>query len=787
MTEPSDPAHPLLAPIARAPWRRTHGFGWVALIAVLAMKFVVCRSHDPDCATAAQASSNAVTVVVCEREYTRTGDPATGGRLADAYLRAGNREVAVAIADGLLVTTARAPALRVLGRAALAEHHPEAGMAEFKRALDVDRANANHEGIARDQQAISSVLIERYQHAQALRALDEAISEAHLAGNDVLEGYCHLSAAHVLFQAGSFEVSELEIGHAEEHFQTGHLHERMLIEYEHGNLSQERARNPLDDGLPREEEIRHFRLMKKYAEELQDPPYVLSAELNLAYSVAHAGRPDEANEYLVAADQLDRSNMLQVERNQRRAQIAFGRGDLAGAKQLYDALYELINKDATHDDHDDRYDICVMSTRVAIASHDLARAELWAMRGIEEVEHALDEQTSVEYRGWTQSTHREPYELLFEIRALQHRNVETLEVFDQWQGRTLFDALSRPTLSPKLDLRGVAAQIESLTSWLPATAHVPLLQPSTEHLAPATIQSTDLLVLVAADHAVWRVTALDGQIDVVRLGSIESFRQPFLDFRTNPTATRLAEQLGRQLVPEAMFRTTPRPLRVMLDGPLMSLPIVALRHAGQPLIAFRPVIYAPRLSELACAPPRPAPQRATVIADANDNLKATHEYASKLARTLHTAEAFFGTDATTAVLFGATQSDLLHIAVHGDTDTIGDFLQLADRKLYTLEILSHHIAPPLVVLSACTSAISSKSELAGSLAMAFLAGGSTQVVATLRPVSDRGARDVMSKFYDLGGDRDPVRALDKAQAELARGDNVDWPNFAVFGRDLCTH
>jgi hypothetical protein len=88
-------------------------------------------------------------------------------------------------------------------------------------------------------------------------------------------------------------------------------------------------------------------------------------------------------------------------------------------------------------------------------------------------------------------------------------------------------------------------------------------------------------------------------------------------------------------------------------------------------------------------------------------------------------------------------------------------------------------------VSASDPARSTDPELAGSLATAFLAGGSSHVVTTLRPVSAPAARELADRFYAAGGARDPVRALARVQAELAATDDRHWPSLAVFGAAAC--
>ena len=58
-------------------------------------------------------------------------------------------------------------------------------------------------------------------------------------------------------------------------------------------------------------------------------------------------------------------------------------------------------------------------------------------------------------------------------------------------------------------------------------------------------------------------------------------------------------------------------------------------------------------------------------------------------------------------------------------------------------------------------------------------------MAPLRPLSDAGARELMTRFYRAGGAADAVHVLAALQAQLAGAGDTDWPDLAVFGRDLC--
>jgi CHAT domain-containing protein len=176
---------------------------------------------------------------------------------------------------------------------------------------------------------------------------------------------------------------------------------------------------------------------------------------------------------------------------------------------------------------------------------------------------------------------------------------------------------------------------------------------------------------------------------------------------------------------------------------------------------------------------------ATVLADADGNLPGAQSEAEMIARFLKTT-AHVGATATSAALFAAKSDAVLHVSVHVDFDTHGRVLRLHDRPVSALEISAKRLGPPLVVLAACGTARSDDPELAGSLSTAFLASGSSHVIATLRPVTDRGPVEVMRRFYEGGGVADPVRTLARVQAELADTSNKDWPSFAVFGKAVCT-
>lgn len=152
-----------------------------------------------------------------------------------------------------------------------------------------------------------------------------------------------------------------------------------------------------------------------------------------------------------------------------------------------------------------------------------------------------------------------------------------------------------------------------------------------------------------------------------------------------------------------------------------------------------------------------------------------------LARSLR-GKAFVGRDATVEQLEASRRVELLHLAVHGELDPTGARLLLADHGQVTLaDIFARDIGPRVAVLAGCATATGRDAEGWSELSSAFLAAGSRSVVGTLRAVADRDAREIMRRFYELGGARQPALALAKAQRMRLWSSPSEWAPFIVHG------
>jgi tetratricopeptide (TPR) repeat protein len=748
----------------------------LVLLAALGIYWVWCHATELDCERAANEASDGIAVLVCKREYQRTGDPDTGLRLANALRRSNDIPSASAIATSLIASTASGNALQTLGKIAIAQGRFDQAIQLLQTARTIHDGQADTGALAMDDQALYQVYYDQARYADALQATDNCLREARTARNRTLEGLCHTSAATVLSNAGYFESAQLELEHAEP-LLTEHRHLDEL-ESARGALLQRYELGPLHQNF-HAEAVRAYEAAIEHAKLANRPARVLTNELNLIYSLAEIGKVDEAARHLELARRLDVDGKEADDCAMLEARIAYRRGNRALAFQINQRIYDQLT-----DDQNPKLNVAVMQARIALADGDLPTAETWANRGVEMTEHRLAHAV-LEMRPWVLSNRRQPYELLFTTLVREHKLEDAVVVLDQWHGRILLDALSGHAAQPST-LHDAGMHTDDLRRMFPVWRAVPLMQaPDRDHLL-AKLANVDVVALAVAEDEVWRITSHHQAIDIVDVGPFAQISPQIVKLQARPTDRALAETLGVQLLGEAAFHASPDTLHVVLDGRLADLPVVALRAHGKSLISLRAIVQPPRLSEVDCVPGLSSIPRVAVFADAQHNLPNAREAAIRIAHRF-AVEPHLGADVTRDAVLAMTDVDLLQVAVHGTVEISGGALSLRDGALSALELIGHH-TPPLAVVTACESADAADSERATALSTAFLAGGSHQVIATLRPVTDPGARAVIDAFYDHLYDQgvaDPVRALQLAQAALADSDTKDWAYFAIFGHDTC--
>src|SRR6185436_13874539 len=394
-----------------------------------------------------------------------------------------------------LATEARPDALHVLGQVAISDHRLDAAVRALEEARTLHRLERRRAELARDALALAGAHARREQLDEALRAVEECISESQAARDRAVEGLCHLAAARTLNLIGQFEEARRELDRAEPLLSTDG--EQAQLWFERGNIAQEVSRGQ-DRPTHEAQAVADLERALGFATRARYTDLVLRIELNLAFSLAELGRTEEAERHLARATEIDLGRDYESERGQLAARIAYRRGSLTLASSLNARAYDKI------EDLDDRFEVAVMQARISLALNELAAAELWARRGVDDVEQIRSRQAAVELRPWVLASRRAPYEVLFTVLVRAGRLEAAAAVLDRWQGRTLLEAMSRPAASP--DLAAMASKVQSLGRWLPVASTAPLLAGGDRGVAEA-LRSIDLLALAVAEGEVWRVVA----------------------------------------------------------------------------------------------------------------------------------------------------------------------------------------------------------------------------------------------------------------------------------------
>ncbi|MEZ4362792.1 MAG: CHAT domain-containing protein [Kofleriaceae bacterium] len=737
---------------------------WSLLIAgaVLAFQVSECGNAEPDCAAVARAGNDGVIIAVCQREYARTGSPRAGVQLASSLRRSGDRTTAAAIARSLLASSAQADAFYVLGKIAASERRLEDASSALQIATALHREQRRWREAAKDLLAAAEVVTAREDFSQGLVLLDDCVSEARRAADPATEGYCHVAAARVLGKLGYGQGARQEHARAAA-LMAAPIHQPWLL-LEEGNLHRD-----LGDHA---QAILAFERALHSAEDRSMTRMAISAHLNLSEALL------QRREWAAAERHLDHAAILDVEHDKDsdalalRAELQLGRGQLAAAEELAAQAHAAASPGA----HDDLLDLTTLRARIALSAGDLAKAEEWARQAIAHAEAVRARQPLLQLRSWAMDHRREPYDLLFLSLVRRGLTEAALRAFDRWRSVAVMDhhPLSDHALQPSAGLHRLAqsARLRQADGTGVAEREVG---------RPGRAATPSVLALVVARDELWRITVDEhGRFEQASLGARSAWTARLDAFRTAPTDPAIAAELGATLVPKALARPDRRPLRVVLDEPLALLPISMLRVGAQRLVAIRPVVQLQRPLDDACASLTEAPTRVIVLADAADDLPEARREAARLARLALPVVDAHGAAATKEALLAARRSDLLHLAVHTEVDELGGALRLRDARVSALDVAALRQVPARVVLATCDSAVARGGTY--SLAMAFLAAGAEQVIATLRPIGDRDAARLSERLY-RDGEADLVSALARAQADADAPGDLAY--FTVFGRPVC--
>lgn len=759
------------AAVERTPWwARLRRLPWLNLALALALlaKLQVCQQsqEERDCRRAAKEASNAVAVLICQAEYARERDPQVGAILATVLRRSGDWQGATKLANELLDTPARADALWVLGRVARDHNRYDEAKQYIEDAAKLHLHQQQWGPAAKDYYSLASVRNLQGDFAKAIFAITQSLRYARLANDREQEGLAFVIAARILLTVGHHAGARAQAQQAVNFVTEGPQVFWPVAEL--GNAYQEmgafhRAQVAFEQALG-------------MALEVHDASAIESVHLDLTDVMTETGQLLQARQHLAAAAALDPSDRMKVERLALEGRIYAKEGNLAEATRLLEQARGLVRLE----DLDEVHDIEESLAALALQQGHLEDAERWARSALVRIDRLHGYRPPPLFGALAVNMHRESYELLFAALARAGKAEAALRAIHHWRAQALFSHLA-PRASSEATLEAALREVSALQA---AAADLEASAARARDAPAGSASELPLLALVVARGDLWRLVAQGGRVELTNLGPLAQLAPALLEpFRARPTERELARRVGQVLLPPALAQRSQEPLRLFVDDALTALPLEAMRTSeGTPLAALRPLLRTLLPLDGTCTPAA-ALGRAAVIADPFGDLPAARAEALRLAPALG-ATAQLAAEASVAAVYQARDADFLHLAVHGDTDEIGGLLRLHDGALRSAELVAHRQAPSRVVLATCATATADRGYY--SMATAYLAAGADQVIATLRPVSDQGAAQLLALLYRSGVPADLPRALAAAQAQLATTANTDWPHFVALGRPSCT-
>lgn len=511
-----------------------------------------------------------------------------------------------------------------------------------------------------------------------------------------------------------------------------------------------------------------------------DPYLVQVASINLADLSLERHRLDDAERHLAEARAIwTRRNVPPSEGllvNE--AILARERGRLDESERALDALAEGAAPDTMWTIH------CQRGLNAERAGRP-EEAERWYRAAIDVLETLRAESAPVMVMAEFFERRWLPFERLFALQ-LERRDVHAaLDTLLRAQGRMFLDALARAAVPPSSveePAQGVALfdRVNRLgvlaTSPLAEAGGVDfVLAAQRDRYVIAYFMGADRLRALAIENGEPRITSVDVPLDeLTRLVG---------DFRAQPDDEWSAAELGAALFPGDALPAAPGRIHIVPTGPLLKVSFSALVVSGLRVLDRFEVAYAPSLTSLAVDRRfERSDGRAVLMADRRLLVRPDDRELAAVVQATG-ATPYLDRQATTATLRGAARAEVLHLITHSGVNPREGYLALADDEEVTAaDVLAWRMRPRLVVLPTCASAATRRSEMWGSLAAAFLASGSEHVVATLMAVPNDDASAFSEAFYRLGGARDPVAGLARAQREMALTRPVSqWSPFVVAG------
>ncbi|MEO3800335.1 CHAT domain-containing tetratricopeptide repeat protein [Nonomuraea sp. B1E8] len=308
--------------------------------------------------------------------------------------------------------------------------------------------------------------------------------------------------------------------------------------------------------------------------------------------------------------------------------------------------------------------------------------------------------------------------------------------------------------------------------WRAVTARAHAGSPAEPERVRAELGAGTLVEFVAHEESLLAVLISERRVLLRRLADVRQVKEAIVRLRYS-----LRRQAGPGDVEAAAVdveRLVLQPLLAELgNGPLVVVPVGALHTlpwGALPCLRERPVSVAASAAAWVHALDRVRRDGPpVVVAAAGPALAHAH---AEVAHVLSCHPGGRESPARTADVLKALEvADVLHLAAHGvfhSRSPLVSGITLEDGPLMAYDLLEAPRSAELVVLSACNSGMSRAPVDGAPLGLpgAFLAKGSSCVVAGLVPVRDEAARAVMGVFHELvAAGRPPDAALACAAAK----------------------
>ncbi len=232
-------------------------------------------------------------------------------------------------------------------------------------------------------------------------------------------------------------------------------------------------------------------------------------------------------------------------------------------------------------------------------------------------------------------------------------------------------------------------------------------------------------------------------------------------------------------------------LLLVTHGPLHRVPFQALYDGERHMLDRWTLTVAPSIAvaDFAGRRNRQHKTQSLVLGLPDSAIPSVAAEARDVAAVLPDADLLTGSEASFEALRSrGVDCDIIHLACHGifrDENPMFSAVQLHDRWMTSMDVMSLNLEGALVVLSSCESGRQSApgaGDEAVGLARAFLAAGARAVVVSLWLVDDDSAAELMGRFYRfLVSGHSVSSALRQAQRALVadKPHPYHWAPFIV--------